>query len=222
MHNFTLVNVDTDAISFCKDDQTSFTQEEQESLISEINSLLPELIQFTHDGYFQKIIVIKAKNYIMYDGKKLKIKGSALKKSTSEPAIKEFVKRFIDYLVFDKQDQLLDLYNEYIREVLHIDNIQRWCSRKTISEKVLNGTRANETKVMDAMEDVEFSEGDRVYLFFKPDETLCRMEDFDGTYHVDKYLEKVYKTLLTFKTVCDITKFPNYKLKKNKVLLENL
>lgn len=221
-HDFIVSNTDTDSISMCNHDGSMISPEQRLELLNEINSLLPELINYEDDGFFHSFIVIKAKNYIMYDGKKLKIKGSALKKSTSEPALREFVKRFIDYLVFDKQDQLVELYHEYVREILHIDNIQRWCSRKTISDKVLNGTRTNETQIMRALEGVEFSEGDRCYFFYDHLERLVRMEDFDGQYCVDRYLEKLYKTVLTFQTVCDKSIFVNYKLRKNKKLLENL
>lgn len=221
-HMFDIVNCDTDSISICNHSGIPLSVEEQNSLIAEINSMLPEMIRFEHDGYYEKIIVFKAKNYVMWDGKKLKTKGSALKKSTSEPAIKEFVKRFIDYLLENKENQLVDLYHEYIKEVINITDMKRWSIRKTITEKVLSSVRTNETKVLDAMKGVEFSEGDRVYLFFDEDESLKRVEDFQGKYHMDKYLEKVYKALKTFETVCDMSMFTNYKLKKNKELLENL
>ena len=87
----------------------------------------------------------------------------------------------------------------------------------------MESERANETKIMDALGEDEFSEGDRIYLFFKNDDSLELVDKFDGIdYNKDKLLEKIYKTLKTFETVIDFKSFINYKLKKNKKLLGEL
>lgn len=221
-HDYLIVNTDTDSISFCKQDGSEFTKEEQQGLLNEINSLLPDMIKFEHDGMFEKVIVVKAKNYILYDGKKLKVKGSGLKKSTSESAIKEFCSSIIEDLIYNDGQNLINLYQNYIIEANNITDISRWCTRKTISEKVLNGTRANETKVLDAVSGTEFSEGDRIYLFFKEDGSLSTADKFDGGYLKKKYLEKVYNTIKTFETVIDISMFTKYHLKKNQEELKKL
>ena len=227
-NNFTLINCDTDSILFSKPDETPFTEEEQKYYLKSLNSVFPPGISWEHDGFFTKVIVAKAKNYILFDGKKQKIKGSALKASTKEPALKEFIKATIDSMLYDRND-FKELYDKYVREIMAISDIKRWASRKTISEKILTSTRKNETKVMDAMEGEEYSPGDRRYFFFLPapegskENALEIIENFKGIYSHDRLLKKLHDTSKIFSTILPVKDlFINYSLKKNKALLEAL
>ena len=221
MHNFIIGPTDTDSISFCKEDFGSFSEEERNSLLKELNSLFPEGLVWEDDGYYECVVAIKSKNYVLYDGKTIKIKGSALKATTKEPALKEFINRTIESMIFNKNNYV-DLYNEYVLEINNITDIKRWSTRKTITEKVLSSERTNEEKVRDAIEDSEYVEGDRAYFYFKPDESLGLIEHFDGSYHKDKLYEKLYKTACVFETIIPKETFINYKLKRSKILLEGL
>lgn len=222
-HDFILGPVDTDSISFCRKDQTPFSEEEQEQLLQEINALLPKLIRYEHDGAFKKIIVCRAKNYITatYDGK-VKIKGSALKATGKPEAMKEMIKKVIDSLL-NNRDDFINIYNEYVKEAANIKDMKRWASRKTISSKTLNSERANETRIKDAIEDSEYVEGDRCYMFNKSKTELALVENFDGQYDVDKTLESCYNTIYVFENILDCElMFSNYRLKKNKAKLQEL
>lgn len=222
MHNFNVFGCDTDSIIFCKADQTPFTEEEQKHLLNEINSKLPSRIKFEHDGIFSSVIYLKAKNYILFDGKKIKQKGSSLKSSTLEPRLKDFLEDMIKVML-DGNNNYQEIYYKYVREINNITDIKPWASKKTLSEKTYNSDRANETKILDAIKEKEYTEGDRVYLYVKEDNTLGLVEDFDGKYNKDKYWEKLYKCTERFETVLPIDDlFPNFKLKKNKLLLKDI
>lgn len=223
-HDFILGPIDTDSISFCKPDMSEFTEEEQDQLLEEINSYFPELIKYDHDGYFSSCCIVRAKNYILFDGDKVKIKGSALKGSTKEKALKEMIGKFVDCLIKDNYDpqQLVSIYNDYVKEAKNVTDINRWCSRKTITDKILNPERTNEQKVLDALEDSEFQEGDRKYFYFKEDGSLGLAEHFDGCYNKDRLYEKIWKTAAIFETIVDKSLFIKYHLKKNRELVENL
>lgn len=228
MHNFKIVNADTDSISFCKEDESPFTQEEQERFLQEVNALFPSRIHWESEGVFNKIIVVKAKNYILWDGKKLKHKGSAIKASTKEPALKKFIKDVIDTMLHvqvreEIDNKCIEIYQQYAREIMNIEDINRWATRKTITANVLNAKRTNEQKVLTAISGSELVEGDRAHFYFKEDGSLMLATCFDGLYDRDKLLEKLFKTANIFSTVLDTkTMFPNYKLKKNKPLLNDL
>lgn len=219
---YKLVNADTDSISFSKGDESSFTKEERVTHLEELNGLFPDLIRFEDDGYYPYLIVLKAKNYILQteDGK-VKIKGSALKDQKKEAALLEFFQDIINSILNGNNDYL-NIYHKYIKEALNIKDIKRWSSKKTITEKVLNGTRANETKVLDAISNSEYSEGDKVWVFFDEDDTLKLVENYKGNYNKDKLLEKIYKAALTFENVIPKETFINYKLKKNKDALSKI
>jgi len=225
MYNFILTNADTDAISFCKQDGSEFSLEEQENLLKEINGLLPSKIKFEHDGIFKSFIVLRAKNYIMYDGKKIKLKGSALKSSTLEPIIKSMLNEMIDALVFDRQEELVPIYNKYVKMACNIEDMKPWAKKVTISTKTINSERANETKIIDALKrsNKPFSEGDKVYCFFLPNGDLELVENFKKEYNLDKYTKKLFNATERFDTILDTKAlFPNYSLKRNKKLLEQI
>lgn len=218
---FQIVNADTDSISFCREGG-GFAEAERQQLINEINELYPEKIKWEDDGYYQTVIVVKAKNYILYDGEKIKHKGSALKASTKEPALQEFIQDIINSILEDKHDYT-SIYERYVREILDIQDIARWGTRKTITEKILNPQRTNEEKIKLAIQGKELVEGDRAYFYFDEEENLRLIEDFDGNYNKPRLFEKLYKTALVFSSIIDIKKyFINYKLKRNTPLLEEI
>lgn len=221
--NFILGPVDTDSISFCKPDQSPFSKEEQDALLEEINNLLPEAIQYDHDGYFKTVIIAAAKNYVLQDQEgNVKIKGSGLKASTKPPAMKELIRELIDSMLEDKNNYQ-DIYHKYIKEACNIKDIKRWASRKTISDKTLNSERKNETRIKDAIQGTEIVEGDRCYTYFRTKDQLELVERFDGEYSLDKMLQMCYDTSRVFKNVIDCeTLFINYKLKKNRTKLQEL
>lgn len=216
MHNFKLANLDTDSISFSKSDGAPFTEEEQSSLLKELNSLFPSSIKWEHDGIFSKVVIIKAKNYILKDGKgKVKIKGSALKVTLKEVALKEFVNKVIDSLLNDKISEIKNIYESYVKEIYNLKDIGRWCSKKTITGKVLAAERTTEQKVSTAIQDSEYVEGDKCYMYFRKDESLSLQENWKQDHDEEKLLEKLYKTIVTFETVLDLNEYPNFSLKKN-------
>lgn len=219
-HNFVLAPCDTDSISFCKQDMTPFTEEEQESLLNEINSMMPSLVQYAHDGYFETIVIVAAKNYILYDGEDVKIKGSGLKASMKEPALKEFINKIIDCFVFDKQDQILDIYYSYVREVFNVNDIYRWSSKKTLTSSVLNPERTTEQKILDAVQGLGLQEGDKFHVYFTMDDKLKVPDQWTNDHCPETLLEKLYKTMEVFSSIYDMTKIPKFHLKAHKVKCE--
>lgn len=218
---FQIVNCDTDSITYCKKTHEEFTKEELVSNLSELNSNFPEKIKFEDDGYYKTVIVLKAKNYVLYDGKKIKIKGSALKASTKEPALKEFISRFIDSIL-NNTNNFNDIYLDYIREARDVSDIKRWASRKTITESVLNPERTNEQKIADALEDEEFQPGDRRYFYFTKDGKLSLVENFKRDYDEYKLMQKVWNTAQIFSSIIDTKVFTKYHLKTKRHLLDEL
>jgi DNA polymerase I len=220
---FDLVNCDTDSISYCKPNREEFSEEERTSLLENLNALYPEKISFEDDGYYKTVVVLKAKNYVLWDGKKLKTKGSALKATTKEPALKELINQTIQLILDSKESEIINLYHKYVKEALNVSDMSRWASRKSITEAVLNPERTNEQKVADALEGEEFQAGDRRYFYFKSDGSLSLLENFDGDYDRYKLIEKIWKTLQIFSTVLvDIKDLPKYHLKTKRHLLENV
>lgn len=221
-HNFVIVNGDTDSISFKKQDEKPFTEEEQAVLLTEINSYLPANIIFKNDKHYRRVIVFKAKNYVLDDGKKVKIKGSALKGSKKEPALKDFTREVIDLLLKDRKEQVLFAYIKKCNEIRSLKDITPWCFKVTVTKKVLDPQATFQKKIKDAIGNTPVSEGDKVYMFFKPDGSLCLRENFTGEFDEKVLLGKLRDTLDVFGNVFDVDLFPDLTLRRNSELLESL
>jgi DNA polymerase elongation subunit (family B) len=248
LHDFVIVNADTDSISFKKSDESEFSEEEKESLISEINSHLPELVKYEDDGYYETVIVVKAKNYVLKEaGKdKIKYKGSSLKDAKKEPILRKFLKEVIeDGLIFQKKDYK-DIYEDYIRKAMNITDIEPWCTKKSVTEKLMTSERANETKVIDALKGIDFRVGDKVFLFSDIDgmvqeekkgekvflkngspkmienHILRVKEHFTGSYDKWHYVGRVYNTIKILENIIDMDKVIKYHLSSKRELAEKL
>jgi len=218
---FDVIGCDTDSIIFNKPDGAPFSEEERKNLLDELNKQFPDKIHWADDGYYLKVIVLKAKNYILWDGKKLKTKGSSLKDPKREPALKQFIDEIIQTII-DNKNNFVEIYNKYVTEINDIKDINRWKTKKTISHKVMNPERTTEQKILDAINGSEYNEGDRAYFYYRPDESLSLIDKFDGLYHKDRYFMKLYKTALLFENVINKDIFINYSLKRSKKLMGNL
>lgn len=216
MNNFQILNGDTDSITVFKDNFETFLLDQRKELLLDLNSKCPEGLVWEDDGYFSYVIVIRAKNYVLLnENGKLTIKGSALKASTKSPKMKQFIKDIINSILTEKNNYL-EIYNTYAKEIVSIVDIKPWATRKTITDKVLSGTRKNETNVADAIVGSNLREGDRCHMFYKNDGTLCLAENFKEDYSQDRLYLQLYDSMCVFDTILDMSVIKNYKLKKNK------
>lgn len=220
-HNMQISYGDTDSITFSKQDQTTFSQKEINELVEDINRNFEEFINWEFEASFDKIIVFKAKNYILWDGKKLKTKGAALKSGTKEPALKDFMNEIV-WSIINETNNYQEIYHKYIKEALNITDIKRWSSRKSVTKAVLESDRSQEANIRKAIENTEYVGGDRIHVFFRDEDNLCLVERFDGYYSKDRMLGKLFETSKVFDSVIPKGTFTNYTLKKNKKVLEEL
>ena len=244
---FTLVNGDTDSITVTKN--RPIPKEEREMYLKDLNSFFPEMISWEDDGYYPSLIVLKAKNYIMRTEEgKIKLKGSSLKDQKKEPALKEMLDAMIKCLLDNNQEQAVKVYNSLIVECKNVKDISRWAAKKTVTKAILNckddiNARMNERKVYDAIRNTPVQEGDKVYLYpailaniiehklYKNGNVkekvikvtgLKRIEDWDQDHDPEKLIDRVYATAEILGAVLPIDQFIDYRLKKNKDLLDKL
>lgn len=245
-YDFIISNGDTDAISFCKKDMSDFSDEEFIHLNDELNSVMDKGINFEDDGYYEKFLIVAAKNYCLLEkgSTKIKKKGSSLLDSKKEPILRDFMGEMIDSLIYEKANKT-EIYEKYVNEACNITDISRWAVKKSVSKKLLNGTRANETKVLDAIGDLStVKEGDKIWiynsidgvrqqsakgelLFYKDGRPKMELNNIlkvtkNWAKDEDKlhYVERVYKTLQIFTSVLDLSQFIDYTRKDNFKILE--
>ncbi len=167
---YQIVNVDTDSFSVTNGKPSTSAEFAAELKI--LNSLYPNLIRWEDDGIYEKVIVVKAKNYVLVKNGKTKFKGSSLTDQKKEPALTEMLQRMIYCLLNNESRDIKFIYESYIREALNISDINRWAVKKTVTKSVLNSERLNERKVMDAIDETikagiieGIQEGDKVWLY---------------------------------------------------------
>lgn len=215
--NYKIVNADTDSISIT--DGTPWDEVSRRAFIAELNSDFPKQIRWEDDGTYSRVLVLKAKNYVLDTPEKRTIKGSALKATMKEPALREFIEETINALICDCPEDVATAYYMKVREILNLSDIKRWAHKKTITESVLSPSRTNEQKVLDAIDVSEVTQGDKLYLYFRADDTLAVVDEWKGDHSIKRLLEKLYRTLQIFAPVYPVKELPNFALKRNQRLL---
>ncbi|MDR2675846.1 MAG: DNA polymerase [Opitutaceae bacterium] len=69
------------------------------ALLREVAGVLPEGIELEHDGSYDAMFCYKSKNYALRDGKRIIIRGSALRSRGIEPFLKKLNDRLIRFLL---------------------------------------------------------------------------------------------------------------------------
>jgi len=142
-----LVNADTDSVSYVPEVGT------MQDHLNQLNALSPDGIKWEDDGIYESVLVVKAKNYALKQDGKITIKGSGLKASMKEPALKEFISQsLVELLNGGSPDYIEYLYLRIVNEITFGQlDISKWCSKKTVTNAVLNPGRTNESRVLDAL-----------------------------------------------------------------------
>jgi len=94
-HDCTILEADTDGIYL----STEKYFDQPDVLLQKVVGVLPPGIELEYDGRYEAMWSYKAKNYALYDGKKVIIRGSALRSRGIEPFLKKLGNQLIRFLV---------------------------------------------------------------------------------------------------------------------------
>lgn len=201
-HDFIIVNGDTDSIAFTKKDNKKFPPEEQAALLKEINEMMPAGIEWKNDKHFDNFVVVKAKNYIMRIKKDVKIKGAALRGGRREPFLSQFVNELIDAFSRGKSQEIILIYLKYVRMSRDMKiAIKDICFKHSISDKTLTSERANEKKILTALErsKKEYQLGDKFFFFYDEEGNVHEQSNPDKAKPSRRVLiKKLYNCLVIF------------------------
>lgn len=213
-----IVNADTDSISYC--DPTNALN--NQLFLASINKLFPEKIIWEDDGFYDSVVVVKAKNYALKQGDKVKIKGSGLKATMKELALARFLEDAIDALLNNDVYTVKSLYWSLAWAINSGDiNIDMWSKKVTITKSVLNPKRTNEERILAAIGNKPVQEGDKLRVFFKTKTDLELAEKYNGIYCKKTLFGKLYKTVKILEPVLDLSDFPNFALKRHEKDIPN-
>ena len=88
-----------------------------EKLLAEVSIILPPGIELEFDGSYAAMFCYKAKNYALYDGRKIILRGSALRSRGIEPYLKKLTDRLIRHLLGAEAASPLALLEDYRRRI---------------------------------------------------------------------------------------------------------
>lgn len=91
----TLLEADTDGLYVASERYFA----EPAALLGRVATVLPPGIELEHDGSYVAMFCYKAKNYALYDGRRVTVRGSALRSRGTEPFLKKLGDQLIRYLL---------------------------------------------------------------------------------------------------------------------------
>jgi len=103
------LEADTDGIYVSAGDR----YDDPEPLLRGAQAILPRGIDLEYDGKYAAMLCYKAKNYALYDGKRVRLRGSALRSRGIEPFLKRLTQTLIDFLLGATDQDPATLANEY-------------------------------------------------------------------------------------------------------------
>ena len=112
-HGCTILEADTDGIYLSS--EIFFAK--PEALLALVAPILPAGIELEHDGRYAAMFCYKAKNYALYDGKKITLRGSALRSRGIEPFLKKLSDQLIRFLLGASPESPLVAVEDYRRRL---------------------------------------------------------------------------------------------------------
>lgn len=135
-------------------------------------------------------------------------------------------------------EKLINIYEKYVLEASNPSDINRWCTKKTITKAVFESERTNEVKVREAIEGEYLYEGDKIWVYpgivgytevqlktkvkYEPKRVLKLVKNYDNDADTNHLRKRVYNTALILSNVVDKQIFLNYSLTTKKKQLEKL
>jgi len=130
-HGCTILEADTDGIYLSSEEFF----DRPEELLARVVSVLPPGIELEYDGRYTAMFCYKAKNYALYDGAKLTIRGSALRSRGIEPFLKKISDRLIRFLVGAEMESPMTLVEDFRRRINErAATVQELAKSETLSQ----------------------------------------------------------------------------------------
>jgi DNA polymerase elongation subunit (family B) len=112
-HECTILEADTDGIYLASDKY----YDRPDELLALVAPILPEGIELEYDGRYEAMFCYKMKNYALYDGKKVTLRGSALRSRGMEPYLKKLSDQLITFLLGVSPESPVVLIEDYRRRL---------------------------------------------------------------------------------------------------------
>jgi DNA polymerase elongation subunit (family B) len=113
-HGCTILEADTDGIYLSSEKYF----DNPDALLALVVPVLPPGIDLEYDGRYTAMFCYKAKNYALYDGKRVIVRGSALRSRGIEPVLKKLTDQLVRFLLGTSTESPLALLEDYRRKLI--------------------------------------------------------------------------------------------------------
>ena len=130
-HGCTILEADTDGIYLSSEKYF----ETPDALLGLVAPILPAGIELEYDGRYSAMFCYKAKNYALYDGKKITLRGSALRSRGIEPYLKKLSDQLIKFLLGASPESPLVIFEDYRKKLIVLGvPVQELAKSETLSQ----------------------------------------------------------------------------------------
>ncbi|MDP3069042.1 MAG: DNA polymerase domain-containing protein [Opitutaceae bacterium] len=112
-HGAIILEADTDGIYLSSEKY----HDQPEALLALVAPILPDGIELEFDGRYAAMFCYKAKNYALYDGKKITLRGSALRSRGIEPFLKKLSSQLIRFLLGASPESPLVALEDFRKQI---------------------------------------------------------------------------------------------------------
>jgi DNA polymerase elongation subunit (family B) len=112
-HGCEILEADTDGIYLASEGHF----DRPEDLLGWVSPILPRGIELEFDGRYAAMFCYKAKNYALYDGHRITLRGSAFRSRGIEPFLQQLTDRLIRFLLGAEKTSPLPLLEEWRRRI---------------------------------------------------------------------------------------------------------
>jgi len=113
-HGCTILEADTDGIYLSSESYF----DTPEALLALVTPILPPGIELEYDGRYRAMFCYKAKNYALYDGKKITLRGSALRSRGIEPFLKKLSDQLIQFLLGASTESPMVVWEDFRKKLV--------------------------------------------------------------------------------------------------------
>jgi DNA polymerase elongation subunit (family B) len=194
----TLIEADTDGVLFSVPD--SWTEDDEHTLIAELNTELPDGIVVEHDGRYAAMYSYAEKNYVLkgYDGK-IKIVGGSFRSSRWEPYGERFIADATAMVLDNNIGGIRELYQKVCEDLrarrLSVEDV---CTMITVTkspEEYRKASRREEQyEVLLAAGRTTWRSGERIRYYRAKGNTKKLIEDFADDYDPEYYCKRLRGT----------------------------
>jgi DNA polymerase elongation subunit (family B) len=193
---FVLAHADTDSITFCKKDQTPFSESERMAILKNLNSLFPSRIRWEPEKPIEKMLVVTKRAYAMqFEDGALVIKGNSLRGNQRPRAFKECVQLLVKSRFEGNEEAAKDLKASYLNEIETLTDISRFAFRKRITSAVVSSERTFEKKLRLALFGSNYVHDDRVHFYFCKNQSIKLAQNWNGDHCKKRLLQQLKQSM---------------------------